>query len=1156
MSDAIFIVGYYRSGTSALSGALAQLGVKFYNEADPNEHNPRGFFEIPELIQFDVDLFNRLGVEWTDVRGLPEGWQARADIAGQRARLEEILRRRFTAADPVWGLKHPHLCRTLPLYVQAARQAGHAPHVVHIFRDPWAAAASQQLKNGLTRAHALLLWMSYATSGERLARDLPRSWLTYAELMAGPVPQLQRLERELGVAFPVRTPVALRAAAATLTRELNRSAPAPRSGLHARLADLVGRCWSAIDGRDFAAPLWDGFAEETADLVGFLNEIGASKARALPAFGNTQVAPPPAGSMLGAVSAGLRPAERADDGARRRLELLRAPAGELPRLAVVIAAPSGRAHAINDTLASLRAQWYAPASIAIVAVEPVAIEGCGSVAAGPGAGELTRALCAALNLAARDFDYVAALNAGDSLAPDACLRFALLAAAEGGDMLYCDEVVPREGGAWVRHKPGWDVTRLRQSAYLGDWIWYRGACLAALGGFDPEFAGAEEYDVQLRLAEREDAAVRRLPEALFVRSPESRRDDIGADQFCARAAAAVQAHLTRLGMPAEVQGRQHAGLFHLLREVPDPGTAVLLLCDGAGIPDLEFWVTLLLTEAVMTGPVILAGAQLAEPVARYLTAVTEQQAALEGKVIALAPGVARGAGSVLTAALAMAATELVLVLDARMRPAGAQWANPHWAAALRARLADPAVAIAGARLLVPLGRDGRSFSVQGPIVIGADSRLGAGHLAEDPGPGGWLAVDQEASAIAPALLARRAALAGCVMPEALAGDALWIELGAQLRGTGTRLVWTPDASLVGPPDCLQPDLEYRFRAGATGAALSWQDPYHHPALSLRGDLLAPELRPGLVRAGPADPCSLLLSGAPEAAEAVLGAVRDLRQAGLAEASWSPAPMTAAELGRRAATRWLRLNPASAAPPLAPPYAAIFSVPPDAAPGPGAKTAIAQAVQLYATSPGLVRQVQRLAPPRAMVTLWRPGISRQIWQEFSAASGLNTKPRLLWVDDGNAPPWFAELMEATGELAAWIVVERPEQRYGGAIARLRRPTDEQGWAAALAEVAPHVLLRPAAEAADADCYPALLAAAAGCQLVLDERFDLPPGLPALRLPNRAAAWQRAVQQRVAELDATLAEGRRARLAVLAMAAAEPAAPAWAIMDEAAVRSAAE
>ncbi len=197
MSDAIFIVGYYRSGTSALSGALQRAGVKFYNEANPNEHNPLGFYEIPELIELDVELFNRLGVDWTDVRGLPDGWTERADLAPLLTRLDDSLRRRFTQEDRLWGLKHPHLCRTLPLYERAAKQAGHKPHVVHIFRDPWTAASSQSRKNGLSRAHALLLWLSYATDAERQARHLPRSWLTYHDLLAQPATQLRRIEAEL-----------------------------------------------------------------------------------------------------------------------------------------------------------------------------------------------------------------------------------------------------------------------------------------------------------------------------------------------------------------------------------------------------------------------------------------------------------------------------------------------------------------------------------------------------------------------------------------------------------------------------------------------------------------------------------------------------------------------------------------------------------------------------------------------------------------------------------------------------------------------------------------------------------------------------------------------------------------------------------------------
>jgi hypothetical protein len=763
MSDAIFIVGYYRSGTSALSGALQRLGVKFYNDADPNEHNPLGFYEIPELIQYDVDLFARLGVDWTDVRGLPQGWAERADLASYLSRLEEILRRRFTRDDKVWGLKHPHLCRTLPIYERAARQAGHKPHVVHIFRDPWTAASSQQRKNGLTRAHALLLWMSYLTSGEREARHLPRSWLTYHDLLSNPKEQLRRIEQETGLGLSHLAPGGLSKAAGYLTSQLNRSEPLPREDLCRPLRELVTRAWDAILARDVSPAVWDGFAAETADLVGFLTEIGASRGRVIPALGgslNPGVAPAAAGG------AGLRPPERTDEGGEARLLAQRAAAGGGPRLSVIIVAAQGRAHAVNDTLESLRGQWEKPASIKILAVEALEITGIPTIAVPPEPEAMTRLACAELNLEAASADYVAIINAGDTLAPDACLRFALVAASGGADMIYCDEIVPREGGAWVRYKPGWDVTRLRQAAYIGDWVWYGAKAVLRLGGFNPARAGAEEFDFQLRLAES-GAKVERLPEALFTRAPQSRRDEIKAEIFCARAAEAVKTHLARAGIPAEVQNRQHLGLFHHMRMEADPGTSIIMLCDDGEIPLLDRWLTALLTGPALSGPVILAGAALSESLRNYLNAVTQQSAALEGKVLAVPP--APSQAEALRQALAMVETPYVSVLDVRAEPV-----TPHWQEALRMRLADPGVAMVAARTLVPSGPEKKLAMVQGPIVIGADTRLGAGHAADDPGPGGWLLVDQEASALAPpGLLARTRALAGCVFP-ALSGDALWM----------------------------------------------------------------------------------------------------------------------------------------------------------------------------------------------------------------------------------------------------------------------------------------------------------------------------------------------------------------------------------------------
>ncbi|MDD2795463.1 hypothetical protein [Acidocella sp.] len=111
---------------------------------------------------------------------------------------------------------------------------------------------------------------------------------------------------------------------------------------------------------------------------------------------------------------------------------------------------------------------------------------------------------------------------------------------------------------------------------------------------------------------------------------------------------------------------------------------------------------------------------------------------------------------------------------------------------------------------------------------------------------------------------------------------------------------------------------------------------------------------------------------------------------------------------------------------------------------------------------------------------------------------------------------------------------------------------------MAELAPQILIRPAERETDADHYRILLAAAAGCHLLVDERMDVPPSLGALLLPNRLAAWQRALKHAVSELSATLAQGQAARAAALALPSTEAAPPPWAVADPAAsaLQSAAE
>jgi len=1121
LSDAIFIAGYYRSGTSALAGALQRLGVGFHNDAEPNEHNPLGFYEIPELIEFDNNLFLQLGVEWTDVRGLPDGWWDRADLARPLSRLDEILRRRF-GHEKLWGLKHPHLCRLLPLYERAVALAGHRPHVIHICRSPWAVAASQHKKNGISRAHAVLLWLTYIISAERHARLLPRNWLTYDDLLANPGRELLRIQKDLGIALSV--PKNLPEARNFLTATLNRSQPVPRQNLFGPVNDLAAQVWDAVQSRDHSFATWDGFAVACADLTGFVAELGQSKGVVIPGFGAAAVNQ--AAAQNG--KAGLRPAERVDEGARQRLLKLKAEYGALPSLNIVIAVPPNRAPAIHATLESIRTQWHKPARIMAVSADPLELPGITVIAASAEAGAVTASLCRELNAAASGADYVAIMNAGETIEPDACLRFTLEAANSRADMIYCDEIVETDQGGWVRYKPAWDITRLRQAAFIGDWVWYRGKTLLALGGFNPDRAGAEEYDYQLRLAET-PARIVRLPEAVFTRAQHSRRDNIPSTIYGPRAVDALADHLRRSGIAGEVQPRAHLGLFRHIRNTADPGTSVIMLCEGLNIATIDRWMTNLLSVANVSGAVILAGAALTPPVATYLRQVVAQSETLREKVRAVMPDDALTRGAALRAAIGMVSTELVAVLDGRSAPLTKGWLDD-----LRHCLADPGVAAAGARTLLPLANDPSRYVVQGPIIIGADTRLGAGHDANALGPGGWLAVEQEASAVAPsAVLFRTTALAACPLSER-AGDALWIDLCAHIRAAGHRIVWTPDVSFLSIPDAIRPDP-----AAGIAACAAWEDPYHHPALSLRGDLLAPEQKHGIVRSGPADPRSLLLTGPVETGAAVINAARALRGTGMLEAGWAPDILLAAEIARRAPSAWVRINPETAGPAGAKAYIAVYTT----APKPEALPALAAATHVIATSPALQRNIARLMPPGGHVDLWRPALSRPVWHEFQPAPGLDSKPRILWIDEGIAPPWFPALINSTASEAAWIVMERPGVKYAGAIAQIKKPEDEHSWARDLATLGPNVLVRPAEDDA-VDCYVALLAAAAGCHILQDARLDVPAGLNVTALPNRETAWRDAVLKTLAKLQETLGKGQKARAAALALPAVEDFPPPWA------------
>jgi GT2 family glycosyltransferase len=156
-----------------------------------------------------------------------------------------------------------------------------------------------------------------------------------------------------------------------------------------------------------------------------------------------------------------------------------------------------------------------------------------------------------LNAALREAvgEFAALLGPDDTLSPDALSEMATaLERTPDLDLLYTDE--DRVDGR--RHKrsdpcfkPEWSPDLLTASNFIGRLALFRVEKVRQIGAFRGQHAGAEEWDLWLRLS-RASSRIGRLPRCLYHRGGRDRPEEPDAG------GSAVRDHLAELGIPAEV----------------------------------------------------------------------------------------------------------------------------------------------------------------------------------------------------------------------------------------------------------------------------------------------------------------------------------------------------------------------------------------------------------------------------------------------------------------------------------------------------------------------------------------------------------------------------------------------------------------------------
>lgn len=179
-SGQIIVLGMHRSGTSATAGLLHACGAHVGAAEEikaPSRVNPRGFFERWDVRAVCDGALQAAGADWWKMSGfhldaIPG--PVRRDLDAKAAAVVAGLDRH-----PVWAMKDPRLCLTLPLFREHL-DAGAA--CVLVLRHPLEIANSLQHRDGFPLAVGLALWEAYVAAALRNSVGMARVVMRYADL--------------------------------------------------------------------------------------------------------------------------------------------------------------------------------------------------------------------------------------------------------------------------------------------------------------------------------------------------------------------------------------------------------------------------------------------------------------------------------------------------------------------------------------------------------------------------------------------------------------------------------------------------------------------------------------------------------------------------------------------------------------------------------------------------------------------------------------------------------------------------------------------------------------------------------------------------------------------------------------------------------------
>ena len=387
-------------------------------------------------------------------------------------------------------------------------------------------------------------------------------------------------------------------------------------------------------------------------------------------------------------------------------------------------------------------------------------------------------------------------------------------------------------------KTDWNPDLLLSQSYFGSVVAYRAERVREAGGFRAGFAGAEDYDLALRVIERvAGSTIRHVPFLLYQRYAGHLRTGPAVAQsgYAASARRALEEHLARTGTVATVEVGSEAGIFRVRRKLPVTPPRVSLIMptrDGADL--LKGAVELILARTDYPDyEIVVVDNGSTQPDALAYLANLERQP----RIRVLRYDRPFNFSAINNFAARQCISPILGLLNNDVVVIGA-----GWLAELVSHAVRPEVGAVGAMLYYP------DDTIQhAGIIVGYGGAAINCYGGVPRGSGGYfsrLAAVQNYSAVTGACLLTRSdvfAELGGLNETDLAVAFNDVDYCLRLRERGYLVTWTPYAELyhlelVSRGDDMARDKILRFRAEEAYLARRWadalaHDPYYNPNLS-------------------------------------------------------------------------------------------------------------------------------------------------------------------------------------------------------------------------------------------------------------------------------------------------------------------------------------